>query len=90
MQVGGEAQRAIIVKLDVWLWLRLRGVRYAIYFKSIWRVVWRPAARSLDWLGQREGPSSIGSVVGRSVGRFFLFLGVGDLTRNLLGYKFVK
>ena len=84
MKVGGETQRSIIVKLDVC------GACVMQYFKSIWRVVWRPAARSLDWLGQREGPSSIGSVVGRSVGRFFLFLGVGDLTRNLLGYKFVK
>ena len=51
------------------------------YFKSIWRVVWRPLAGPV---GQREGPFAL------RVGRFFLFLGVGDLTRNLLGYKFVK
>ena len=71
------------MKLDVWR--RLRGVRYAIFQVDLARslAAARSLARSLDWV---HPPSA----VGRSVGRFFLFLGVGDLTRNLLGYKFVK
>ena len=65
------------MKLDVWR--RLWGVRYAIFQVDLARSL--AATRPV---GQREGPFAL------RVGRFFLFLGVGDLTRNLLGYKFVK
>ena len=72
------------MKLDVWQ--RLRGVRYAIFQVDLARSL--AAGHSLAISFARTASGSIAAV--RSAGRFFLFLGVGDLTRNLLGYKFVK
>ena len=77
--------RLILVKLDVWQ--RLRGVRYAIFQVDLARSL--AAGHSLAFSFARTASGSI-AAVRRSAGRFFLFLGVGDLTRNLLGYKFVK